>query len=956
MSGVPFVGREEELREVREALAPRRMVVLTGPSGIGKSALARQVTRTGPGSPEVFRIEDVGVRERPETTLLRLLDAVGARPGRLADVVEAPADRVRDTVVELCRRELADRMWPVLVVDGAGGPLLDALRSVVQGSNCQVLALTEQADVPPSAYRCQLGDLSWPAARRLVGEAAGYGSAPDATADGTTADGTTADGTTSGGTTSGGTTSGRTTSDAAADRLVRPATLGRPALTPLALRIGGALAGVCHRTGDLPDTLPGLIASARELLRGSALRLWDALAALTAPDGLWLPDELVARLLPDADASDGRRARCAECLRRDLALLEGLGLLERDGTGVRLHRAVVAQLTRDWPREEARERALAAARPLLWEARRSPSLIGDHPTPYLLLVTRMLSARDPEVRSFSAYLADELAHRGRVFALLALRECVRHELGEDEGFAAPLALALRRCEEPALARKVLPHDSPGPAERLQLALLWRDLGRLRDAERHLAGLSSGRGADGWVLHTKAAVACDRGDLRGVGPLLRRAIEAHQVAGDLRGEAWAVLEYGRWCLLRGDFDDAVKQLSAARMMFLDIKDPHGGDWADTELLRLSVVSRDSGLAVTETPGTPGTFVRTRRTPGHSRVEAWRALYSGLLREGEPGTAPGHGSVAMAAAVAGYEYGSVARHRSVAGSAPGSLEALRLGDAADALRGAWDAHYLGLRDDTPGYLAVAARRFTDAGCPHGEAWTALEQGIRQPLRGPGRHALARARALFDSIGDEAGRAWTDLARTVLDGEDPPRAVLWELSRRCPPSLLAAIEWPQERGRFRVPRAARHTVPEPRYDGVPRFPTTESHLRLTLLDDAPGADRAARIALRLVPGVHHPWASAAGPGLPWLSARAIPLTAADVQPEHAVALLPSAGDGPGAGAEFRFTPRRPGRHRIRFVVEHHATGVVLQEVETEIDTADAGDGAPPAATPLSEPLRGR
>lgn len=91
-------------------------------------------------------------------------------------------------------------------------------------------------------------------------------------------------------------------------------------------------------------------------------------------------------------------------------------------------------------------------------------------------------------------------------------------------------------------------------------------GRLGEADQHLRALPSDRRADGRALLTRAAVHCDRGDPRAAGPLLRRAVEAHQVGGDRHGEAWTVFLYGRMCRLRGRAEDARRLLHSAREAF------------------------------------------------------------------------------------------------------------------------------------------------------------------------------------------------------------------------------------------------------------------------------------------------------------------------------------------------------------------------------------------------------
>ncbi|MFC8392740.1 MULTISPECIES: hypothetical protein [unclassified Streptomyces] len=678
-----------------------------------------------------------------------------------------------------------------------------------------------------------------------------------------------------------------------------------------------------------PTAAAGPVAGARERMSPEAARLCDALAALTASDDLWLPDGLIRYLTSGTGTPDDDAVAFGAA-----ALLQDLGLLQYTGAAVRLHRDVVTDIVDGLPGEETRHGATEVVDRLTRAARYSPALVGEHPTTYLLLAVRSLCAGSPGAEDFAAYLAGELAHRGRVPHLLALREAAAGTAGGHPAYAAFLGLALRRCGENMPVGEVLAAGGDDPAVVLQRAQASRERGMLADAELLLARLPLERGTNGWVLHTKAGVSCDRGDLRGVGPLLRRAVEAHQVAGDLRGEAWAMLEYGRWCLLRGDPDQAEKRVTAAQTMFLDIDDAFGRDWADVELLHIALVLSETDVLVAEE--TISSARAARHITRDPRAAAWRDLYLAML-----------GALRMS-------------HRR------STVAHLRQGFAfaGDMLGLAWlDREFvIDPRDGRAADIVAlnarlrAADVFARIGCPHGEAW-ALFRLANRPHGTRRAELLDRARDLFDSIGDEAGKAWVDVCRAALDGAAPPSAALRELSRRYPPAVLALIEWPQGRGPLGIPRAARLTVPEPRHEDLFRFPTLESRIRLTLLDDSPAADRVSRIALHLVPGVHHPWSSAPVDALPWLSAHAVPVTAADVQPEHSVTIRPSPPGDPDAGAEFRFTPLRPGHHRIRFTVTYQETGTVLQEVETEIDIADSlGDGRPSATAPLVEPLRGR
>lgn len=437
-----------------------------------------------------------------------------------------------------------------------------------------------------------------------------------------------------------------------------------------------------------------------------------------------------------------------------------------------------------------------------------------------------------------------------------------------------------------------------------------------DAREDAAALSSDRCADGWALLARAAVHCDRGDPRAAGPLLRRAVEAHQVAGDRRGEAWAVFLYGRMCRLRGRPEDARRLLQAARDTFRAVGEAPGEAWAAVELARLATRSGSPD------PDALAEARRLHERAGDRRGAAWAHLWWTVARADEPG------------------FPWQEEFASVQG---------RFHEVSDRLGTAWTLHHHALtlartdgtdrtdrtderRREADRLFEGALALFEEADCPHGRAWTMLEYALRSPAhRFLNGEWAAEIRHVFHGIGDEAGEAWVDLAEAgPSPGGEPP----YELACRYPTALLDTLGW-TEAGEPLIPRAARDTQPEPR----PGFPRpgdrdrpddSRAHVRLTLLDDAPVPDVPARIALEVVPGPGHPWSTAP---LPPLTARATSLGHAEIHPAHGV---------PADGAEFRFTPHRPGSHRLRFTVEDPATGTVLQQVEAEIDVVPS-DPAP-------------
>ncbi|WP_406122426.1 NB-ARC domain-containing protein [Streptomyces canus] len=125
----------------------------------------------------------------------------------------------------------------------------------------------------------------------------------------------------------------------------------------------------------------------------------------------------------------------------------------------------------------------------------------------------------------------------------------------------------------------------------------------------------------------------------------------------------------------------------------------------------------------------------------------------------------------------------------------------------------------------------------------------------------------------------------------------------------------------------------VPEPlgEADVEPPGPSAPPRCRahLTLLDDHPCAGAPVRLAVELVAEPTHPWAR---PGTrPTLDIVAVPLSSAEVAPPTLLY-----GPGNADSAQFHFTAAEPGTHRIRFTFLHHDTGVVLQQVETDLDIA--------------------
>lgn len=80
--------------------------------------------------------------------------------------------------------------------------------------------------------------------------------------------------------------------------------------------------------------------------------------------------------------------------------------------------------------------------------------------------------------------------------------------------------------------------------------------------------------------------------------------------------------------------------------------------------------------------------------------------------------------------------------------------------------------------------------------------------------------------------------------------------------------------------------------------------------------------------------------------------PLGHAEIDPTYAVPVV----GAKSYGAEFRFTPHRPGSHRLRFTVEDPATGTVLQQVEAEIDVVPSDPRPHRPTAPAPRPASAR
>ena len=523
---------------------------------------------------------------------------------------------------------------------------------------------------------------------------------------------------------------------------------------------------------------------------------------------------------------------------------------------------------------------------------------------YVDLMTRFSRAGADEVAAaLPDRLEPQLVGRQGLFRLLRLKQSFWHATGDWEPLKLTAAISAREIGRPLPALETLA-TLDSPRTTVHKAITLRHAGHLREAVATLDAIPDSVPPDGWVLHTRAAVQCDMGELRGAERLLRSAVESHQVRGDAQGEAWAIHHYGRLRMVRGDLEEAQKRLEAARHMFMELGDRQGQAWTETELGRNQVLFGSHAEALHQLHKALGLHLAN----GDARGKGWTYLYLVLAHD-----------------ASGDREGATPLAR---------MAEQELSDVPDQLGHAWAQHCRALLPvaglATPrtqeAQLQAAMGRFQQSGCRHGQAWNTLElanlwlgDGLIWESAAAGLYRNAQRQ--FEAIGDPCGEEWAMSLR-------------WSAFR--PGSRPQGI-----------PLTARHLIPEPgtRADNLTPSPTPLSHIRLTLLDDDSTPGTASRITLHVDPGPRHPW-SAPTSDLPWLTARATPLTAADVEPVHALTLKPSSQDPDGA--EFLFTPRRAGRHRLLFTVEDSATATVLQQVETYIDVPDGESGPQDALSP--------
>ncbi|MEU6356141.1 tetratricopeptide repeat protein [Streptomyces sp. NPDC047072] len=930
LQGIPdppgrFVNRAEPLERLSEAVArahaggPRRPVVVHGLPGCGKSALAARFAREWQATrdqPAVWVPAHLPPGADADTVLLRLADRLGPPSAQLGEALLTREEPSRQLLRAACQVQLLHTAPALLVLDDLpegdrGSAALAAVGALCRGTDTVVVVTSGSrrtgAAVPvPHLTDAEAQDFLGPRTEARAREALVE----------------------------------------AADGL------------PLLLGIAAGLA----RDSDRPDLTgsldpAGLVGSAVERLSPLAAELLAALAA-------WPTGRMPETALPVAVAAPaGQGATAVQELRRS-------GLVHGAGPGLLclspvLGRSQLLPSSLGAPSVHVLEQRIVSA------AARGTLPVEQGLEEYVALAARGLARGGPadaggpalgapaihaEWAIFVPRLAHYLSLSVRPAALLTLKQA-----GAEPAVSLHLAVAARNAGHLQEAHLALSRLGT-PAALVEVARTEHDMGRLDDALSTLGGLSDeGTGALAtWTRRTRAAVLADTGRTEAAKDAFQLAAEgSKRQVRDSPRLCWHRLHQLRLAMVTSRGTAYTQsELDQLRERFDALGDVRGVAWTTTEMARYWLLTAHSRPMQTPEGALAGGRVFATEAldrhvrNGDPRGRAWASLTLGLV-EAESG-----------------------RHTEATKHLNDSVEMFRA--LPDLVGLGWSLHHLAL---TAGYtrrdtdravtlLAEASGCFTKAGNLLGAAWTGLEQSLLDAhfvgTTAPSKY-LDRAQARFTF---PAGSTWVGIARAVLArNEELRQALVRQLAGVYPSSLLDQVHGDLDSRTPPLPRAARYTAPGSS-SALPAGPVgasraAASHVRLVLLDEAPATDGTARIGLRVEPGPEHPWADPEAVP-PWLTVRALALTRADLRPEHTVMIKPSLR--PEDGTEFRFTPRRPGRHRLRFTIEHHSTGVVLQQVETAIDVSDADPGrhraspepgrlrpVAPGAPALSLPRRG-
>ncbi|QWB23370.1 MULTISPECIES: hypothetical protein [Streptomyces] len=929
-----FFGRADELArigtwlELRTAPPPPSgrslptLMVLHGPAGVGKSAVAAQAAHRSGVRTHWISLYDATLAD-VEPTLLRLLGECGGSRAVIVGAALGTDRAFRRTLRGELARRLRDRL---LVLDGTTPPVVRALLLFLRDCRGLAVLVTSRQE---SGWR-RIG------ARLLAVDPLDPGTSRDLVARMATG---------------GPWTAGY--GPASWPASLAGAAQGLPALARIASSL--IARGTAPREGPRPgESGPGRLV--RLALEDCTTDQRALLGRLSARNSAAPFTERTAELLGSPeDGPDHVRSMLGGLLDKEL-----LQRWSRDGTYclpqpvadvVRAAEPVfsVEKVTALWAEHALQGTAVAldgrTEHPL---GPTPPGLAPRDLVPHLDDFLSLLAGSAQRGRREDA-IADGLAvllavlgdaHRlvalHRLWPILSVRRALS-SLAADVGLLEQAA-ALYDTDKWSNADAV-PHAAAlcHRAGRLSEALTVLD-GLLRDEarpdDRHTA----------WALLVLGAVRCDQGEVVEAERALLRAAALHRASGCRRGLGWTLLHSARVCLLSGRDDEAGLLLEQADAELLSVADTRGMNWVTTQRLRLALRH-----GVPEAADELGRGAHARHQLAEDiRGDGWTAFYR-----------------ALAALERGDRHGA----RGALGRA-----AQLFRECGDDLGSAWTEHWSALLFSAPDNdysapaqvsLRPAWALFGRLGCTLGTAWTELEMVARRRPSDRDLPLLDSAEEHFRALGDAYGMAWAAAVRAdhqhhpQLDGPYWVRAFVASLPPELPvpdrERLVAEIRRYLEAGGVlsgrTIPLSARNTVAVrhtgPWFVDVPGRTGPHCRVRVTLLDDTPAEDTTARLLLRVSPEDGHPW-GASGADRPWLTVTAAPLTPASVDPASAL-LRPS--EQAVHGAEFTFTAHRTGTHRIRFTIALERTGTVLQQVETELDILDhdehGGLSSPEAVT---------
>ncbi|MER5754916.1 AAA family ATPase [Streptomyces sp. NPDC002088] len=876
-------------------------IVLHGPAGVGKSALAarfaRLFTRAG------LRWVPVGETSDARTALLRLL-AQTALERR--EIVTAALDRDEQRLVQRMLSQLAPQTWRrgVIVLDAVQPDVGLRLLPVLREAGTSVLITSREKDGWESG-QVQLHEV-----RPLGRKAAEQLATAVATRQRPGRD---------------------TDTDARRRRGLVRAAGGIPAL----LRIAGAMPPEVVKGPGQQVTDPDELVS---LALATVPVDTQVLSTVVAQPQVALTTRMVEAMVPAARAPGEMLATLRTLAARELVRETRDEVFEVPSpTG-----DIARRLTPDGAASAAEATArLRTAAEYSLELATAPLSGKTAPTgsapPVVFGTGELLQDIDTfmelavgapprQAQSLGRALGTLLSVRGDAHRLVALHWSLNTP-------ATWRALAETACAlgSPLRTARLLTEEHNTPETGLDRAAAWYQSGRLSEAMAVLDEVPVAAAVDAARhLMLRGAVTCDLGRPREALDLLGAAVEAHRSAGFPRGRGWSLFHLARAHLLLGEHQHAGHALRQADQVFNTVGDARGRNWVATEEVRVHLLRGDNEKALSLAQRA----LTAHHEAGDIRGMGWTCHYLTLVD-----IQAGHVDEAQVAQwTAGQHFK----------------------DCEDELGAAWARHRLVVLapdHDVTEELGAVLAAFGRTGCALGVAWTLLELALRS--RGPlfAGDMVSTAEKRFLELGDRVGLAWAATIRAkyrlrprsaAASAWEPAESLLHRLREDEAEFDRSWRPSPDGTSHARIPLRAREVVapmaPDPSDALAPPVPA--SHVRLTLLDESPDVHGRRHILLRVVPEPDHPWATGIDER-PWLTAVAVPLTHATIEPATAL-LRPSAKSS--EGAEFAFTPNRPGLHRIRFTIALERTGTVLQQIETEIDileTHAASTLAAPHAT---------